>query len=178
LHDNILLHHFHLSLSKEVAIHLDISSGGSFTHKTISEGKTILEKILENTPYTGIYDEFPEKVESGPDQLEEAHATEFEIPSNPSHDLVAIEPPIKGMHHTLKDDEPHPSSFPFEFKEEFYDDFGNASNLLVQVRPLKHSALSEDDDGPHNKSFHMEHIKGLSAIMSHEWLAKRSYPPR
>jgi hypothetical protein len=148
LPDHVLLHHFHLGLSKEAALHLDISSGGSFTHKTISEGKAILEKILENTPYTGIYDEFPKEVESGPDQLEEAHATKFKIPSNPSHDLVAIELPIKGMHHTPKDDEPHPSSFPFEFKEEFYEDFGNASNLLVQVRPLKHYALSEDDDGP------------------------------
>jgi hypothetical protein len=141
-------------------------------HKTISEGNTILEKILENTPYTGTYDKFPEEVESGPDQLEEAHATESEIPSNPSHDPVAIEPPIKGMHHTLKDDKPHPSSFPFEFKEEFYEDFGNASNLPVQVRPLTHSTPSKDDDGPHNKSFLMEHIKGLSAIMSHEWLAE------
>jgi hypothetical protein len=30
----------------------------------------------------------------------------------------------------------------------------------------------EDDDGPHNNSFLMEHIKGLSTIMSHEWLAE------
>ena len=34
-----------------------------------------------------------------------------------------------------------------------------------------HSAPSEDD-GPHNESFLVEHIKGLSAIMSHEWLAE------
>ena len=108
-------HHFHLGLSKETALHLDISSGGSFTHNTISEGKAILEKILENIPYTGIYDEFPKVVESGPNQQEEALATESEIPSNPSHDLVAIEPPIKGTHHTLKDDKPHTSSFFFEF---------------------------------------------------------------
>jgi hypothetical protein len=31
---------------------------------------------------------------------------------------------------------------------------------------------SKDDDGPHNESFLMEHIKGLSAIMSREWLAE------
>jgi len=34
-----------------------------------------------------------------------------------------------------------------------------------------HSAPSEDD-GPHNESFLVEHIKGLSAIMSREWLAE------
>jgi hypothetical protein len=26
-----------------------------------SEGEAILQKILENTPYTGIYDEFPKE---------------------------------------------------------------------------------------------------------------------
>jgi hypothetical protein len=61
LPDHVLLHHFHLGLSKEAALHLNISSGGSFSHKTNSKGKAILEKILENTPYTGIFDEFPKK---------------------------------------------------------------------------------------------------------------------
>ena len=79
--------------------------------------------------------------------------------------------PIKGTHHTLEDDEPDPSSFPFEFKEDLFEDFGNAMNLSVQVRPLVHSAPSEDD-GPQNEPFLVEHIKGLSAIMSHEWLAE------
>jgi hypothetical protein len=62
-------------------------------HKTISEGKAILERILKNTPYTDIYDEFPEVVESCLDQQEEALTIESKIPPNPSHDLVAIEPP-------------------------------------------------------------------------------------
>ena len=61
-----------------------------FSHKTVSEGKIILDKILENTPYTGIYDEFPEEeVEPSPEPEEEACATELEIPIDPSHDLVA-----------------------------------------------------------------------------------------
>jgi len=132
LRDHVLLYNFHLGLSKEAALQLDLSSGGSFTHKTISEGKAILEKILQNTPYTGIYDEFPEVVESGPDQQEEALATESKTPSNPSHDPVVVGPPIKGTYHTLEDDEPHPSSFPIEFTEDLFEDFGNASNLLVQ----------------------------------------------
>ena len=64
------------------------------SRNTISEGKAILEKILRNTPYTSIYDEFPEVVESGPDQQEEALATESENFSNLSDDPVAKEPPI------------------------------------------------------------------------------------
>ena len=95
LPNHVLLHHFHLGHSKEAALHLDISSGGSLAHKTISEGKAILERILENTPYTGIYDEFhKETFESGPDQQEEAYAAKSKIPSNPSYDPVAKEPPI------------------------------------------------------------------------------------
>jgi len=31
-------------------LHLDITSGGSFAHKLIDEGRVILERILENTP--------------------------------------------------------------------------------------------------------------------------------
>jgi hypothetical protein len=124
LPDHVLLHHFHLGLSKEAALDLDISSGGSSSHETISEGKAIPERILENTPYTDIYDEFPEEVESCLDQQEEALATKSEFPSNPPHNLLAIEPSIKGTHHTLEDDEPYPSSFPFKFKEDLFEDFG------------------------------------------------------
>ena len=170
--NHILLHHFHLGLSKEAALHLNISSGGSFSHKTFSEGKAILEKILENTPYTGIFDEFPkEEVEPSPDQQEEAQTIEYEIPLNHIHDLVAQEPPTVGTQHTLEDDEPHLSMFPFEIEEDLFEDFGNASNLPVQVKRLVHSTPFKDDDGQHNDSFLMEHIKGLLAIMSHEWLA-------
>ena len=92
------------------------------------------------------------------------------IPLNPSHEPVADEPPIKGMHQTQEDDEPHPSSFPFEFEEDLFEDFGSASNFPVQVRPLVHSQT--EDDGPHNEPFLLEHIKGLSAIMSREWSAE------
>jgi hypothetical protein len=56
LPDHILHYHFYCGLSKEAVLHLDIASGGSFSHKLISEGKAILEKILENTPYTSIFD--------------------------------------------------------------------------------------------------------------------------
>ena len=96
----------------------------------------------------------------------------MEILLNPIYDLVAEEPPTEGTHGILEDDEPHPSMFPFVIEEDPFEDFGNALNLLVQVKPLVHSASFEDDNGPHNDSFLMEPIKGLSAIMSHEWLAE------
>jgi hypothetical protein len=101
LSNHVLLYHFHLGLSKEAALQLDLSSGGSFAHKSISERKAILEKILENTPYTGIYDEFPkETMGSSSDQQEEAPTTEFEIPSNPS-DKPVTKCNTPGVYHQL-----------------------------------------------------------------------------
>jgi hypothetical protein len=37
-------------------------SGGSFLHFSASNRRNVLNKILENTPYTNIHDEFPEEV--------------------------------------------------------------------------------------------------------------------
>jgi hypothetical protein len=59
-----------------------------------------------------------------------------------------------------------------EIEIDHFEDFGNASNFLVQVKPRGHFTPLEDNDGPHNDSFLMQHIKGLSAIMSREWLAE------
>ena len=92
-------------------------------------------------------------MESSPDQEEEVLVTVSEISLNLSHDPVVVEPPIKGMHQTQEDDEPHPSSFPFEFEEDLFEDFGNASNFPVQVRPLVHSAPTEDDGRTMSPSF-------------------------
>jgi hypothetical protein len=61
LPDHILLNHFYHGLSKEAALHLDISSRGSFTHMSFSEREAILEKILENTPYTSFLMSFLKK---------------------------------------------------------------------------------------------------------------------
>ena len=44
--DHVLLQHFWLGLTKESAIQLDISAGGSFTHKTTAEGEALLPLVL------------------------------------------------------------------------------------------------------------------------------------
>jgi hypothetical protein len=58
-----LLQHFRDGLGPESVVFLDPFSEGSFTHLTLSECKDILGKILENTPYIGVFDEFPDKEE-------------------------------------------------------------------------------------------------------------------
>jgi len=80
---------------------------------SFSEEEAILEKILEITPYTDIYDEFPEEekeVKPSRDKQEEIHATESKIQTNPSNDMVVKKSPTKGTQTTLEDDEPNPPS--------------------------------------------------------------------
>ena len=50
--DHMLLQHFWLGLSKESALQLDVTAGGSFMHKTTSEAEALLDRILENTSFT------------------------------------------------------------------------------------------------------------------------------
>ena len=48
----MLLQHFWLGLSKESALQLDVTAGGSFMHKTTSKAEALLDRILENTSFT------------------------------------------------------------------------------------------------------------------------------
>jgi hypothetical protein len=172
--DQVLLQHFHYGLSKEAALFLDASSGGSFSHKTISEGKAIHDKILKNTPYTGVYDEFPkEEVELSPEPKEEEHTTELEIPIDPSQNLVVEKPSVEGTQNQLEDDETSPLELPFEFEEDIFEDYGNTSSLPVQARPLAKTSSPD----PHKESVHIEHIKSLSSVMSYEWLREVELSP-
>jgi hypothetical protein len=86
----MLLQHFHRGLSKESAQFLDISSGDSFTLLTSSDGRNIHNKIVENTPYTSIFDEFTEE------EVDEILEPENEVlPIQPTPMAVPFSEPIK-----------------------------------------------------------------------------------
>ena len=51
------LQHFSYGLRTDSATFLDKASRGSFLHKTVSEGKSILDMILQNTAYIRIYED-------------------------------------------------------------------------------------------------------------------------
>ena len=57
----MLLQHFYIGLSKDSAQSLDIASKGAFLCLSVSEARTILDRIIENTPCTSIHDELPKK---------------------------------------------------------------------------------------------------------------------
>ena len=49
--DHVLLQHFYIGIDKESTFYLDVTSLGSFTHKTPCEGRKILDRIIENTSF-------------------------------------------------------------------------------------------------------------------------------
>ena len=55
------LQHFSYGHRTDSATYLDKASGGSFLYKTVSEAKAILNRILQNTEYTRIYEDQPEE---------------------------------------------------------------------------------------------------------------------
>ena len=47
----MLLQHFYIGLDMESTLYLDVATGGSFSHKTLLEGREILDRITENTSF-------------------------------------------------------------------------------------------------------------------------------
>jgi hypothetical protein len=107
---------------------------------TLNEVRVILEKILANTPYTGVYDEFPEEP---PEMQPEEPSVEIPEPKDatPSHtptfttahisDTIS-EPICK----PFSDSCDSPCEFPFNFFDELFHDFGNAANQPLGGRHL------------------------------------------
>jgi len=50
------LKHFYQGLSEKSTHFLDIASVGVFLHLSVSEGRAILDRILQNSPYTNGHD--------------------------------------------------------------------------------------------------------------------------
>ena len=57
------MQHFIYGLKLESAHFLDVSSEGLVMYKIVAEVRTLLKKVLNNTEYTGIYDDPPETIE-------------------------------------------------------------------------------------------------------------------
>ena len=50
IQDPILIQHFYLGIDRKTSKRLNTASGGSFLHVSTNSGRSILTKILENTP--------------------------------------------------------------------------------------------------------------------------------
>ena len=71
IQDPVSLQHFYIGLSKDSAQSLDLASRGAFLHLSVSEARSMLDRISGKTPCTSIHNElYEEEKESSPEQEE------------------------------------------------------------------------------------------------------------
>jgi len=108
-----------MGLDRKTSKHLDTASGGSFLHVSANSGRSILTKIVENTP---------EEVEKKPLE-EEPQIAEPELLPNPSLTSAIPNP------RPLEKEETPISDFMLEFEDELFDEYGDTSNYHTMRRP-------------------------------------------
>ena len=57
IQEEMLMQHFVYGLNPESEHFLNLASEGSIMYKTVSEAKTVLERVLNSTQYTDIFDD-------------------------------------------------------------------------------------------------------------------------
>jgi len=88
-------------------------------HVSANSGRSILTKILENTP---------EEVEKKPLE-EESQIAKPELLSDPSPALAVLDPEPPEKEETLI------LNFMLQFEDELFDEYGNTSNYHTMKRP-------------------------------------------
>jgi hypothetical protein len=87
----VLLQHFYIELDTESALYLDIAAGGSFSRKTPSEGRKILDCIIKNTSFVANPGSSQEEHTSSQENI---LAAESDLSPPTTHDS-ALEPSSK-----------------------------------------------------------------------------------
>jgi hypothetical protein len=133
-------------------------------HLSASEGREILTKILENTPYTSIRDDPPEDiVETAP--KEEPMIVEPEPLATPleASTILQVPEPLKEEKIPLSEDM-------FEFEEDLFPNFGNTSNYSTIRKSSAPSAPNQHLSNPTEDKFLKNIVKALTTIISNDWL--------
>ena len=107
-----------MGLSKDFVQSLEAVSRGAFLCLSISEARTILDRIRGKTPYTSIHDELSEEEkESSPDQEEEVLIAKLQPLQ--SQDL-AINPEPSIPQNPPREEEIPPLEIPVEIKDDLF----------------------------------------------------------
>ena len=165
LSEPVVLQHFSLGLCPVATTFLNSASGGSFSHLTPSAARVILDRILEDTPYTGVYDELPDEEEDQPEPESE------EPVQLQSKSISSSIPSIPEAHY---EPQPYPSpayydslyTTPYDFDDDLFEDIGSITNFPRErrVEPIDQAPDKEELE------YQREYLGRLSAIMSREWL--------
>ena len=153
------MEHFIHGINPESEHFLNLASEGSVMYKTAAEVRTILEKVLNSTAYTDVFDDPPEP-EIPPIERQPLHILSVVSSPPPPHIEEITEPPKSSYHEPPLEDL---SMFiPDLFSEEEYIELGHVSNM-----PKEHKYICSRSEAfiPEATS----QIEGLSAITSREW---------
>src|SRR6187551_3848900 len=165
LPEPVVLQHFSLGLCPVATTFLDSASGGSFFYLVPSEARVVLDRILDNTPYTRIYDELPDEEEKQPEP-----EPKEPIPVQ-SKSISASSPSEPEAYF-----EPQPYSSPdhydslyttlYDFDDDLFEDVGSATSFP------RERCVEQKDQAPDKEEleYQREYLGRLSAIMSREWL--------
>nr|AAM74334.1 Hypothetical protein similar to putative retroelements [Oryza sativa Japonica Group]AAN34955.1 Putative retroelement [Oryza sativa Japonica Group]AAP53083.1 hypothetical protein LOC_Os10g18980 [Oryza sativa Japonica Group] len=162
LPEYVLLPHFHTSLDKESAFYLDITAGGSFIHKMPSQGKTILDRILENTSFMTQSNE-PQS-EASVSKIEEPLT--IEPLAEPSTFASSVDEKVPEQPSVENEEIQTLDSAAILFRDGFDEEYGNTINYFSKRKPPV--PLSPPD--PMELGFLRETVRELTSIMSDEWL--------
>jgi hypothetical protein len=141
-------------------------------HGSTSEGRKILRKILENTPYTSVHDKIPEDVVEKTLEVETliVEPEPLATPLEASTILQVPEPP--------KEEEILPFKNMFEFEDELFSDFGNTSNYYAIRKSSAPSAPNQHLSDPTEEKFLKNTMKELTMIVSNKWLGESKLSPK
>ena len=131
--EEMLMQHFIYGLNPESERFLNLASEGSVFYKIAAEVRTILEKILNSTAYTNVFDDPPEP-EVPPTERQPLHILSVVASPTPPHIEEVTEPPKSSGHESLLEE--LPMFIPDLFSEEEYIELGHVSNM-----PKEHKCI-------------------------------------
>ena len=111
----------------DLADNLDIAAGGSFMHRTPTEGREILDHILGNSSFVT----YPCEPQQEPQSHLESPSSAKLYPCTSQDTSVELSPEPR----TSKEEEIQPSKFSSQFEDDPYEDLRNTSNFLHYRRP-------------------------------------------
>jgi len=121
LPEHLLLQHFYADLEKESAHHLDLTSVGCFAHLTPTEGREVLNTILDRTSFICIHEPTPAEPE-----VRQEKDPDIESESLESQSLYSTPEPSHELKHEIPEEEdPLPAQFLRSTEDGLFKDFGN-----------------------------------------------------
>ena len=127
------MQHFVHDLNPESKHFLNLDSEGSVMYMTVSEAKTILERVLNSTQYTEVFDDPPEP-SNPPTETQLLHILSAIFSPPPPHIEEITEPAKFSDLEPLLED--MPMFVPDLFTEEEYIKLGHVSNM-----PKEHKCI-------------------------------------